>query len=67
MAKTPPTIRVKPVKGRRIMRHDVPSRAIDRECDVPFHPHYTRAINRGDLERVKPVKTSGTKSGTKEP
>ena len=65
MAKTPPTIRVRPVKGRRIMRHDA-ARIIERECDVPYHPHYTRAIARGDLERVKPVKKPGKSGDTKE-
>jgi hypothetical protein len=52
MAKIP-TLRVKPVPGRRVMLHNVPNRAIERERGVPFHPHYTRAIARGDLELVK--------------
>lgn len=50
-------IRVRPVEGRRIMHHDAPFRAITEERDVPRHPHYLRAIERGDLELVTEPKS----------
>ena len=50
-------MKVKPVEGRRVMFHDAPSRAITEERVVPRHPHYIRAVNRGDLEEVVETKS----------
>lgn len=60
------TLRIKPVEGRRIMFHDNPGRVIDSEREVPWHPHYTRAIARGDLAEVKASKKPSKRSGSKE-
>lgn len=58
------TIKVKPVEGRRITLHDAPDRVISGERTVPEHPHYRRAIARGDLELV--TAKASTKSTKKE-
>jgi len=52
----PPKIRVQPVEGHRVMRHDATFRPITAECEVPWHPHYIRAIARGELVEVKKKK-----------
>ncbi len=52
-------ITVRPVDGRRIMRHDASHRAIEAECEVPDSAYYRRAERRGDLEIVKPTKKKG--------
>ena len=64
---TKKTIRVRPVPGQRVMFHDRP-RVLDTERDVPAHPHYTRAIARGELELVteaapKPAPKAKSKEG----
>lgn len=46
------TIRVGPVKGRRLPLETEPKRRVDREMDVPNTAYYRRAIARGDIERV---------------
>ncbi len=55
------TMKVGPVEGRRVMFHDAPSRAITEERVVPRHPHYIRAVNRGDLVEIVETKPAKTK------
>lgn len=66
MAQSPNLIEVEPVPGRRIMRHDRPGEAIVRKCMVPRHPHYYRAIARGDLREVKPRQRKKSEKTEKE-
>lgn len=54
MAREKAKIKVRPVDGRRVMLHDNPTRAITEERVVVDHPHYRRAVKRGDLELVAP-------------
>lgn len=60
-----PTIRVRPVPGKRFMLHTMKG-TLDAEREVPELSYYRRAILRGDIEEVtekkpnaKPAKTEG--------
>lgn len=65
MAREKKMITVAPVDGRRVMLHDNPTRAILEQRTVPKHPHYLRAIARGDLALVDATATKGASKGAK--
>lgn len=64
--RTKPTMKVKPVEGALVSFHDNPRRPITGETTVPVHPHYIRAIKRGDLADCNPPALAPKKMKKKE-